>query len=200
MITTTPQRYFPTLFANNLGKQPQKRRTSLLREETAAKQQLCEDAFSHNEIVKSFEYDIITKETQTELHRNSISSMRSPGATSISTQVTPIHLMIINYFGTQCNIEPLNYDDNDEESKTECESSDSDESEYHQSENEYDDDSCPITPITDSGKMPLKTAFVVYWSSIMILLKSCLTCSLLATVKNVTVTGSQLIVALTMSK
>ena len=108
--------------------------------------------------------------------------------------------MIMNYFGTQCNIEPLNYDDNDEESKTECESSDSDESEYHQSENEYDDDSCPITPITDSEKMPLKTAFVVYWSSIMILLKSCLTCSLLATVKNVTVTGSQLIVALTISK
>ena len=92
---------------------------------------------------------------------------------------------------TQCNIEPLNYDDNDEESQTECESSDSDESEYHQSENEYDDDSSSDTPITDSGKMPSKTAFVVYWLSLMILLKSCLTCSLLATVKNATVKGSQ---------
>ena len=45
--------------------------------------------------------------------------------------------------------------------------------------------------------MPSKTAFVVYWLSLMILLKGCLTCSLLATVKNVTVRGSQLIVALT---
>ena len=48
---------------------------------------------------------------------------------------------------------------------TECESSDSDESEYHQSQNEYDDDSSADTPITDSGKMPSKTAFVVYWLS-----------------------------------
>ena len=45
--------------------------------------------------------------------------------------------------------------------------------------------------------MPPKTAFAAYWSSLMILLKSYLTCSLLATVKNVTVNGSQLIVALT---
>ena len=95
--------------------------------------------------------------------------------------------MIINDSGTKCNIEPRNYDDNDEESQTECDSSDSDESEYHHSENEYDDDSSLDTPITDSGKMLPKTAFVVYLSSLMILLKSCLTCSLLATVKNVTV-------------
>ena len=44
--------------------------------------------------------------------------------------------MIMNEFGAHCNIEPLNYDGNDEESQTECKSSDSDESEYHQSENE----------------------------------------------------------------
>ena len=91
----------------------------------------------------------------------------------------------------------LNYDDIDEESQTECESSDSDESKYHQSENKYDNDSSSDTPITDSGKMPSKTTFVVYWSSLMILLKSCLTCSLLATVKNIAVKRSQLIVALT---
>ena len=73
----------------------------------------------------------------------------------------------------------------------------SDRSEYHLSDDEYDDDSSSDIPITDSGKMPSKTAFVVYWLSLMILLKGCLTCSLLATVKNVTVRGSQLIVALT---
>ena len=42
-----------------------------------------------------------------------------------------------------------------------------------------------------------KLLFFVYWSFLMILLKSCLTCSLLATMKNVTVKGSQLVVALT---
>ena len=123
--------------------------------------------------------------------------MTSPEVTSISNQVATIDLMIMNDFGTQCNIEPLNYNDNDEESQTECESSDSDESENHQSENEYDDDSSSDTTITDSAKMPSKTAFVAYCSSLMILLKSCLICFLLATVKNVTVKGSQLIVALT---
>ena len=75
----------PTLFAHNLAKQLQKRRTSLLREETAANRQLCEDNFYHNELVKSFEYDINTKETQTELHCNSVSSMASLELTPIST-------------------------------------------------------------------------------------------------------------------
>ena len=108
---------FHTLFAHNLAKQPQKRRTSLLREENAAKRQLCEYAFYYNESVKSFGYDINTKESQTELHCNSVSSLTSPEVTSISNQVTPIDLMIMNNdFGTLCNIEPLNYDDNNEES------------------------------------------------------------------------------------
>ena len=62
----------------------------------------------------------------------------------------------MNDFGTQSNIKPLNYDDNDEESQTEFEGSDSDESEYHQSENEYEDDSSSDTPITDAGKIPQK--------------------------------------------
>ena len=123
--------------------------------------------------------------------------MTSPEVTSISTQVTPIDLMIMNNLGTQCNIKPPNYSDNDKESQTECESSDSDESEYHQSASEYDDDSSSDTHNTDSGRMPSKSAFVVYWSSLMILLKTRLTCSLLETVMNVTVKGSQLIVALT---
>ena len=57
--------------------------------------------------------------------------------------------MIMNDFGTQSKIKPLNYDDNDKEPQTECESSDSDESEYHQSENKYDDDNSSDTPLTD---------------------------------------------------
>ena len=86
--------------------------------------------------------------------------MTSPEVMSISAQVTPIDLMIMNNFGTQWNIEPFNSKDNDEESQRQCESSDSDESEYHQSGNEYHDDSSWNTPITDSGKMPSKTTFV----------------------------------------
>ena len=43
---------------------------------------------------------------------------------------------------------------------------------------------------------PSKTAFVVYWSSLILLLKNCLTCSLPATIKNIKVKGSQLIVKL----
>ena len=99
--------------------------------------------------------------------------------------------MIMNDFGTQSKIKPLNYDDNDKEPQTECESSDTDESEYHQSENKYDDDNSSDTPLTDFGKMPSKTAFVVYWLPLMIFWKSRLICSLLATVKNVTIKGSQ---------
>ena len=122
--------------------------------------------------------------------------MISPEVTPISTQVTPTDLMIINDSGTQCNIEPRNYDDNDEESQTECESSDSDESEYHHSENEYDDDSSSDTPITDSGKMSSKTAFVVYWLPLIILLKSRSHVPFLQ-LSRMSVKGSQLIDALT---
>ena len=142
---------------------------SLLREKTAAKQHLYEDTFYHNKSVKSFEYDINTKETQTELHCNSVSSMTSPEVRSISTHITLNDLMIMNDFDTQFNIEPLNHDNNDEESQIECKSSDSAESKYHQSENEYDNDSSSDTPMTDSGKMPSKTAFIVFWLSLMIL-------------------------------
>ena len=125
-----------------------------------------------------------------------VSSMTSLEATPISTQVTPTDLMIMNDFDTQCNIKPLNYDDNDEESQTECESCDKDESEYHQSENEYDDDSSSDTPITDSGKMSSKTAFVVYWLPLIILLKSRSHVPFLQ-LSRMSVKGSQLIDALT---
>ena len=101
----------------------------------------------------------------------------------------------MNEFGTHCNIEPLNYDDNDEESQTECKAVIV--MKVNTTKVKTNDDSSSDTPTNNSGKMPSKTAFVVYWSSLMILSKSCLTCSILAAVKNVTVKGSQLIVALT---
>ena len=42
----------------------------------------------------------------------------------------------------------------------------------------------------------LKVAFTVYWSSLMVLLNKCLTCCLLASVTNISLKGSQLIVQL----
>ena len=184
----------PTLFAHNMTKQPQKRRTSLAREETAAKRQLCEEALYQNDLVKSFEYEINTKEVQTELQCNSVSSITSPEVTSVSTQVSRIDLMIMNDVATQCDIEPLDCVDKVEESQSDYESSD--ESEYHQRESEYDDNSSSDAYSDSSVNTPSKTAFVVYWSSLILLLRNCLTCSLPATIKNIKVKGSQLIVKL----
>ena len=56
---------------------------------------------------------------------------------------------------------------------------------------------CQILLLLTLERCLQKLLFFVYWSFLMILLKSCLTCSLLATMKNVTVKGSQLVVALT---
>ena len=79
-----------------MAKQPQKRRTSFAREETAAKRQLCEEALYQNDLVNSFEYEINIKEVQTELQCNSVYSMTSPEVASVSTQVLHIHLTIMS--------------------------------------------------------------------------------------------------------
>ena len=67
----------PSLFAHNLAKQPQKRRTSLGREQIASKRQLCEDALHYNEL-ESFEFNENTKEVQTEPQCTSFSCLILP--------------------------------------------------------------------------------------------------------------------------
>ena len=57
----------PTLFDHNKDKQPQKRKSSVMREETNTQRQLCEQAIQHDELVQSFEFDCNTKETQTDM-------------------------------------------------------------------------------------------------------------------------------------
>ena len=183
-----------TLFAHNMAKQPHKCRTSLVREKTAAKRQLCEEALYQNDLVKSFEYEINTKEVQTELQCNSVCSMTSPEVASVSTQVSHIDLTIMNDVVTQCDIEPLDCVDKVEEYQSDYESCD--ESECHQCESEYDDNSSSDTYSDSSMNTPSKTAFFVYWSSLILLLRNCLTCSLPTTIKNIKVKGSQLIVKL----
>ena len=145
-----------------------------------------------NDLVKSFEYEINTKEVQTELQCNSGCSMTSPEVASVSSQVLHIDLTFMNDVVTQCDIQPLDCIDKVEESQSDYESSD----EYHQSESEYDDNSSSDAYSDSSVNTSSKTAFVVYWSSLILLLRNCLTCSLPATIKNLKVKGSQLIVKL----
>ena len=57
----------PTLFEHNKDKQPQKRKSSVMREETKTKRQLCEQAIQHYKLVQSFEFECNTKATQTDL-------------------------------------------------------------------------------------------------------------------------------------
>ena len=59
--------FSPTIFAHNAHKQPQKRKSSVLREEARVKRQLCEDAMIHQELLDTFEFECNTKETQTEI-------------------------------------------------------------------------------------------------------------------------------------
>ena len=66
----------------------------------------------------------------------------------------------------------------------------------HPGESEYDEKSFLEGPSNCSTNTPAKTAVIVCWSSLVILLKICLTFSLPATIKNITVKGSQLIVKL----
>ena len=62
-MMTQYQLYFP----HNQGKQPQKRRLSVLREEGKAKRQLREDAVLHQEKAKEFEIECNTVSTQTDI-------------------------------------------------------------------------------------------------------------------------------------
>ena len=56
-----------TILAHNADKQPQKRKSSVLRKYARAKRQLCKNALIHQELVDSFEFECNTKETQTEI-------------------------------------------------------------------------------------------------------------------------------------
>ena len=99
----------------------------------------------------------------------------------------------MNDFGIQCIIKQFDYVDKDESSQSDYESS---KSEYHQKEGQYDDKSFSEGPSNCSENTPAKTAFIIYWSLLVILLKICLTCSLPATIKNITVKGAPLIIKL----
>ena len=120
--------------------------------------------------------------------------MTSSEVASVSTLVSHIDLAIMNDVVTQCDIEPLDCVDKVEESQSDYESNN--ESECHQTENEYDDNNSSDAYSDSSVNTTSKSTFVVYWSSLILLLRNCLTCSLPATIKDIKVKGSQLIVKL----
>ena len=141
-----------------------------MREESNTKRQLCEQAIQHDELVQSFEFDCNTKETQTDM----VFEEKS---------VTKIDV------GVQCNIEiqepfhiPLTSSGTGE---SDNQSSD----EFSESEDE--------SPIDPSEK-PSKAAFIVYWTSLLILLERCLfpACVLSSAVTSIIYKGSQLIVTM----
>ena len=55
----------PTLFEHNAGKQNQKQKASVKREEQATKKQLCEGAIAHHSNWEEHEKEMNTKEVQT---------------------------------------------------------------------------------------------------------------------------------------
>ena len=93
----------------------------------------------------------------------------------------------------QCNIEQPKIDisenleaESDKEISNECEYSISDQSKTGYSSNQE----------STSVSSPSRAAFVVYWSSLAVLLSNCLTCCLPTSVTNITLKGSQLILQL----
>ena len=173
----------PTVFAHNADKQPQKRKSSVLREEARTKRQLCEDVAIHQELINDFEFECNTKETQTEITSESFNDFLCQ-----TKAITTVDI------GVQCCIKVL--DDQIYTSdvlETETESEHCQESDYVESE--VSDEEVDIEITTPK---PSKAAYIVYWTSLIILLKRCLysSCLLPATITIIAFKGSQLIVRL----
>ena len=161
----------PTLFAYNKDKQPQKRKASEWREKARAKRQLCEEAAERHELVQNFEYECNTKETQTD-------------AEEVSTMID---------VGVQCNIIEWKEPSSSSESESELEDiNENCENDLDYIECDRDEQDYP----EDLQLEPSKPAFIVYWSSLIILLKHCLfpACILTTIITDIAYKGSQLIV------
>ena len=127
----------------------------MLREEAGAKCQLCEDALIHQELVDNFEFECNMKETQTEITLKNFSYFQFETYTAKLVD-----------FGVQCCTEILEeqtsctLDMFETETESEC-CQESDWVDSDVSDNEED------RQITS----PSKAAFIVYWTSLIVLLK-----------------------------
>ena len=82
-----------------------------MRDETATKKKLCDDAFIHNELVKNFEFEINTKATHTFQINKQMKSV------STQTELDPTNTCEVsiqcNIEHIQCNIEQPKIDDDE---------------------------------------------------------------------------------------
>ena len=157
----------------------------MLREEARAKRQRCEDAFTHNEQVEEFEFECNTKSTQTE----------SGNLVTTSTQ-TEIQMVDV---AIQCKIDDVFVDVEEEISDVESMTETEEDSDYENSEEvESECEKSSSADNVNEIQKPIKAAFIVYWTSLLILLKKCLhfSCSLPTVITKVAVKGSQLIITM----
>ena len=154
-----------------------------MREEARAKRQLCEEAVIHQEQADIFEFECNTKGTQTEMTLEDL-YFQSKTLKKVD-------------FGVQYFIEDSDEQQHATLNDTETESENCDESD--ESEKSFDESDISINeneghPINTIK--PPKAAFIVYWTSLLILLKRCLhsTCLLPATISDILMKGSQMIV------
>ena len=145
----------------------------------------------HNKLLQNFKFEISTKATETFQSNKQMTSVSTqtefdpPNTCKVSIQCSIEH--------KQCNYEQAKTD-GDENLETESDEETSEESECNisdQSEAEYS-----RSNKSTSVSSPSKAAFILYWSSLTVLLNKCLTCCLPAPVTNITLKGSLLILQL----
>ena len=169
------------MFDHNKDKQPTKRKSSERRAQENAKRQACEEAIQHQQLAEEFECQLNTKDTQTEF-RTETQNVGIQCELLSNEAITVPHL-------PDGQIQPPVY-----------EPLSSDESEIDDKTDDQDHENGPTSdaePLEDvSVEIPSKSAFIVYWVSLLLLLKRCLypACLLTTTITKVAYKGSQLIV------
>ena len=183
----------PTLFEHNKDKSTQKRRCSEVRDAKKAKRQMCEDAMALQERVEQFEFELNTKGTQTDITLENFPDLDTVTNNVESNEHFDFEIIRNNDEpGTSKSSESTNPNLSETESVESFHEKDSDFVESEVSEASEDEE------IENMSPKPSKAAFIVYWSSLLLLLNKCLrsTCMLPATVKKIVYKGSQLIVHL----
>ena len=137
---------FLTLFDYNKDKRPQKRRSSLAREQSLIQMQLFDEALEHHGKCHKFEQELNTKSTQT------INISKSVGTQAPATILRSMTVMLV--------MKNLPHDLGSSFIATE--SSDSD-------DNLGNND-------TEKNNGIKHSAFIVFWSSLMTLFSRCFTC------------------------
>ena len=143
------------MFAHDADEQPQKQKSSVLREQARAERQFCEDALIHQELVDNSEFECNTKETQTEITLQNFSDYQFETHTA-----KPVDL------GVKCCIEILEERPSCTLSmfETETESECCQQSDYVDNDVSDNEEDKQITS-------PSKAAFIVYQTSLIVLLK-----------------------------